>query len=57
MKASWDRFELTGAVEDYLKYRQQERLAGKPEAGYSGIDRKTKEDTEKRKSTWDRPWS
>ena len=24
MKASWEQFETTGSVEDYLKYRQQE---------------------------------
>lgn len=26
MEASWERFELTGSVEDYLNYRQKEKL-------------------------------
>ena len=63
MEDSWERFELTGKVEDYLRYRQQEQqdaivsingcdsgfvISTERSGGYSRIRRDTQ---------WGRQWN
>ena len=50
---SWDRFELTGAVEDYLRYRgvwRETAQAGVADCAADGSARKAAREADRRKT-------